>query len=202
MTGTSVSARDRLVQAAADLFHEAGIVATSVDEVVAAAGVSKPTLYAKFSSKSELLLAVLASRDAARRQVLTDVLERAGRDPAAQILAVFGWLARWLAEESFRGCALVNAAAELGGVEPGVREAAARNKAWVRARFAALARRAGLAAPDALAASLLLLMEGATTMALLEGGGQAGRTARAAAKRLLVAHGYDPASDQRGQARR
>ena len=52
----------RLLDTATELFYTEGIAATGVDKVVARAGVSKPTLYAHFGSKDELVAAVLERR--------------------------------------------------------------------------------------------------------------------------------------------
>ena len=49
----------RLLDTATELFYAEGIAATGVDKVVARSGVSKPTLYAHFRSKDELVAAVL-----------------------------------------------------------------------------------------------------------------------------------------------
>lgn len=49
--GHDISARERLMHAAAELFSRKGYAATSVREIVAAAGVSKPVLYYYFSNK-------------------------------------------------------------------------------------------------------------------------------------------------------
>ncbi|MDR0360498.1 MAG: TetR/AcrR family transcriptional regulator, partial [bacterium] len=58
---------DRLLREAADAFYEDGINATGVDALVERSGVSKPTLYAHFGSKRELLAAVLQRRHEERR---------------------------------------------------------------------------------------------------------------------------------------
>jgi len=53
------SARERLLREAADLFSRKGYAATSVGEIVAAAGVTKPVLYYHFASKEGLYLQVM-----------------------------------------------------------------------------------------------------------------------------------------------
>ena len=53
------SARARLTQVARDMFAERGFVATSLDDVVAEAGVTKGSLYHHFASKTELFAAAL-----------------------------------------------------------------------------------------------------------------------------------------------
>lgn len=50
------SARERLLREAADIFSRKGYAATSVGEIVAAAGVTKPVLYYHFESKEGLYL--------------------------------------------------------------------------------------------------------------------------------------------------
>jgi AcrR family transcriptional regulator len=54
-----VAVRDRLVQAAVTLFATRGYAATSTREIVAAAGVTKPTLYYYFESKEGIFRAIL-----------------------------------------------------------------------------------------------------------------------------------------------
>src|SRR5215217_4826375 len=108
------TARERLVDTAEALFYADGITATGVDTVVRAAGVSKPTLYAHFGSKDELISAVLEARHARR---------------VAELEGVQDVLAEFDAREGARGCAFLNAAAELG---PG-REAIVAEKRWLEA---------------------------------------------------------------------
>ena len=51
--------RDRIVWAAKWVFLEKGLDAASMDDVAAAAGATKPTVYAHFKSKDELFAAVV-----------------------------------------------------------------------------------------------------------------------------------------------
>ncbi|MEM7442963.1 MAG: TetR/AcrR family transcriptional regulator [Pseudomonadota bacterium] len=50
--------RNRIIEAAADLFHRDGIHAVSVDDVLAASGTGKSQMYHYFRSKDDLVLAV------------------------------------------------------------------------------------------------------------------------------------------------
>ena len=54
-TPTGPTARQRLLDAAADLFYRQGIGAVGVDLVSMRAGVSKRTLYQQFGSKDRLI---------------------------------------------------------------------------------------------------------------------------------------------------
>ena len=57
---TRSSARDRLLAAANDYFHNVGIGATGVDTLIEAAGVAKATFYRHFPSKDDLVVAWLS----------------------------------------------------------------------------------------------------------------------------------------------
>jgi AcrR family transcriptional regulator len=76
-----VTTRDRLVEAARELFIEKGYAGTTVHEVARRAGFTTGALYAQFGGKEELLSAAMA--DAIGGSV-NDALERAlpGRPPS------------------------------------------------------------------------------------------------------------------------
>src|SRR5271166_6657642 len=57
----TASPRDRLIEAATRLFCRYGVNSVGVDEIVAAAGTAKTTLYRSFGSKDGLVEAVLDS---------------------------------------------------------------------------------------------------------------------------------------------
>lgn len=58
----SVRRDARLLEVAANLFMERGFDGTSIDAVAEAAGVSKPTVYARYHDKRDLFAAVLRGR--------------------------------------------------------------------------------------------------------------------------------------------
>ncbi|MCZ6886228.1 MAG: TetR/AcrR family transcriptional regulator, partial [Alphaproteobacteria bacterium] len=57
------SKRDHLIETALGLFCRDGFHATGIDKILAASGCAKMTLYNHFTSKDELILAVLHRRD-------------------------------------------------------------------------------------------------------------------------------------------
>src|SRR5712692_9844931 len=91
-SGPRVSARERLLAAADELFYENGINLVGIDRVIERAGVAKASLYDCFGSKEELIRAYLKGR-AERRQAR--IVERiAGLPtPREKILGVFDLLA-------------------------------------------------------------------------------------------------------------
>ncbi len=185
--------RARLLDTATELFYTEGIAATGVDKVVARAGVSKPTLYAHFRSKEALVAAVLERRHGERVATL-DAWVRAHADsPRERLLAVFDWLASWHASVGGeRGCAFVNAAAEVAGTGHPAREVARRHKRWMRDYLAGLASEAGLPDPKRLGCDLMLLVDGANARVTVDGDLAAAADARRLAAVILDAYQGQP----------
>ena len=180
--------RERLTRVAADLFYRRGIQATGIDRIVSEAGLTKPTFYNHFPSKSDLIVSVLDLRSKSWQEALTARIARFSKDPRRQLLAIFDFLQDFLAEPGFRGCALVNGAVELPTASDPGKAVARRNKQWNRRLAEDLARNARMRDSKGLAAGLVLLMEGAISSAYVEGNGSAGKQARMAAKKLIQAH--------------
>lgn len=180
-----LSARDRLLAAADELFYNEGVHSVGIDRIIERAGVAKASLYNTFGSKDELITAYLEARNVARQARITTKLTRF-ETPRDKILGIFDILGELFAEPTFRGCAFQRATAESTG-GPGVTEVVASSRGWVRDKFAELARDAGAAHPETLAEQLVLLYDGATTAAQLDHRTSAAATARAVAALLLDA---------------
>ncbi|MDX2595759.1 MULTISPECIES: TetR/AcrR family transcriptional regulator [Streptomyces] len=182
-------ARDRLLAAAARRFYADGVAATGIDTITAEAGVAKMSLYNNFSSKAELVRAYLDARHEEWLGLYRARLERA-RGPREGVLAVFDAYAdhaEFAYERGFRGCGLLNAAAELPAGDEG-RAVVRAHKEEVERLIAGhlgelLPGRPGEA--RATAEHLAFLLEGAMARAGLEGDGDRVRHARAIAAALL-----------------
>src|SRR4051812_14859111 len=177
------SARERLLAAAEQLFYEEGINTVGIDRVIGRAGVAKASLYDCFGSKEELIRAYLQERHEARRTRLTTMLARY-TTPRERLLGVFDSLAELFAQPRFRGCAFVRASAEL---RPGSRlkSVCDESRVWIRTMFTNLARDAGAADPEALATQLVLLYDGASIAAQMDGNPSAAASARTVAAVML-----------------
>ncbi|GGQ35662.1 TetR family transcriptional regulator [Streptomyces virginiae] len=169
-------ARTRLLDAAEELFYRHGIQAVGMDRIRAASGVPLKRLYRLYPAKESLVTAYLERRDRRWTAGLRASVATSAQPP---VLAVFDWLAQWFSEPDFRGCAFLNAYGELGAAAP---EVVRVHKAELHALLAELVP-AG--APPALADQLLVLVEGATTVAALSPGPEPARRAREVAKLLL-----------------
>lgn len=179
--------RQRIVEAANDLFYAHGIAVTSVDDVVARAGVSKPTLYRYFPSKGHLIAAYLVLRDQINRDALEAAVSRHHPGTRDRLLAVFDWLDEWHQSPTYRGCAFARAAAEFDRDGHPADEIIRERKLWLRERLRDLAAEAGVSDVAATAGAFMLLVEGANTTAFVEGDLQAAGKARGAARALLAA---------------
>ncbi|MEU3416417.1 TetR/AcrR family transcriptional regulator [Streptomyces sp. NPDC006658] len=151
----------KILETASRLFYEQGIRAVGVEAIAEAAQVTKKTLYDRFGSKDDLIVAYLRARDGLWRSTLVKHVNSHDGPPGEKILATFGALRDWMRERSqLRGCAFINAAVELPENHPG-REVARDQKAWLLAYLEDLAAEAGAEDPAALAAQVLILHEGA-----------------------------------------
>ena len=186
----TLSAHDKLLNAAATLFYDNGITGTGIDAVVQRAGVAKKSLYNNFASKADLVGQYLEARHA--EWLSLNAARQAGaRTPQAQILAIFDAYrdhAEFAYEHGFRGCGLLNAAAELTAGDPG-RQVVRRHKEEVEALL--LAPLSELLPGDParagrLARQLSFLLEGSMARAGLEGTSDQLLEARDMAAELLV----------------
>lgn len=179
--------RERLLDAANELFYAEGIHTVGIDRVIDKAGVAKASLYSTFGNKEGLVRAYLELRQERRQARITAAVEKQ-KTPRDKILAVFDQLAVRARETDFRGCPFVNAASEC----PRDEESAARTvtlstRAWVRELLVRLATDLGARQPKVLAQRLQLLYDGAMTSASMEGDLDAIDQARDLAEGLLDA---------------
>lgn len=180
-----VSARERLLAAADELFYDEGIHVVGIDRVIEKAGVAKATLYSTFGNKEGLVLAYLQAR-LERRQVRISRALADIDDPRDRVLAVFDVLADFFRDPSFRGCPDVNASAE--SMRGSAVEAAVEvSRRWMRSLLVDLVREAGAPDPEQLGEQLRQLYDGAMMSARLDHNLGAAATAKAAAAALVDA---------------
>jgi AcrR family transcriptional regulator len=172
-----LSNRERLMDAAGELFYREGLHAITADRVADRAGLTKPTIYNLFGSKDTLVFETLQRRG---EQIRRTIEQRAGehQDSGRKLMEVLQVHAEMLTSEGFHGCPLVIAAVQ----------APHSNQAWLRGRLTLFARRAGLKSPDTLASSLVLILEGAAAMSAVQPSDLVAKHARAASRALIAAH--------------
>jgi AcrR family transcriptional regulator len=184
-TAVKASARERLLDAADELFYREGVQTVGIDRVIEHAGVAKASLYNTFGSKDELIRAYLESRHERTAARIARHMDKYTA-PRARLLAVFEAQAETIATPGFRGSAFVAASAE---ARPGsAADQASKNfRAWVRELFTRLATEAGAPRPVVLAKQLQMIYDGSGIAARSDQDTGAAIAARAAAGALLDA---------------
>lgn len=153
-----------------------------MEQVAEEAPVSKRTLYVRFRTKSDLVVAYLQDL-ASSGATLDSVLTREDIPPRERILRLFDQPAPEQAPA--RGCPFIDAAAEFPDPESAVHSCAREQKLRMVQLVAALATDMGCRQPVALAEQLVTLADGAASRAMVLGDADHGRHARAAAEVLL-----------------
>ncbi|WP_203580726.1 TetR/AcrR family transcriptional regulator [Microbacterium hibisci] len=180
------SARQRLLQAATDLFYNEGIHSVGVDRIIEEAGVTRATMYKQFAGKEGLVLAYLEGEDEGLRTLFAQAAE-ASDDPAVLLDLVVGGIEQDIRDRHTRGCPFINAAAEYPDEGP-VRELIADHRQWFRETLRRLAAGAGLRDPEGVAASLVLLRDAALVGGYLDGHDRVGPAFARTARDLIASH--------------
>jgi AcrR family transcriptional regulator len=179
--GDSV-ARERILEAAYELFSQHGIRAVGIDAIIQRSGVARMTLYRHFASKDALVLAFLELRDErwTRDWLQHEVMVRTA-DPAARLLTIFDVFDGWFREADFEGCSFINVLLEITDRTNELHVASASYLTRIRSFVEDLATAAGAADPAGLAHKWHILMKGSIVAA-----GEGDRDAACRAKEVAT----------------
>jgi AcrR family transcriptional regulator len=185
---SSAVVREKLVDAAYELFSRQGIRAVGVDTIIARAGVAKMTFYRHFPSKEDLVLAFLDRREQLwTREWLEAEIKRRATTPREKLLAIFDLFEEWFQRDDFEGCSFIGTMLETSSnAESRVLGATRAHLANVRLLVQGLAEEAGLRDPRELAWNMQLIMAG-SIVAAGYGDPEAARRARRSAEMLIDA---------------
>jgi AcrR family transcriptional regulator len=179
--------RARLIHAAIELFYSHGFQAVGVDQILAAAGVTKTTFYKHFESRDDLFVAAIQQRDQWEMLAWNRAIQKlGGDDPRQQLLAFFDVLDVWFNAPDFRGCQFINAAAEFPNPHDPVHTVAAQHKRKNRDYFRDLAAAAGAADPESFADRYTALVEGTLVLRQVHGRDDAARVIKPAVEWLVA----------------
>lgn len=180
--------RQRILDAAYRLFRQRGFGRVSMDEIAAAARLTKRTLYHHFRSKDDLLADVLRAQDELALQAFRTFGDKLSGSAEAIVAGLFADLAVWADRPRFLGSGFTRLVIELADM-PGhpARAIARRHKAKLEGCLADLLAESGVAQARELARAVWLLSEGAISLILVHGDrGYAAAAAKAAM--TLVRH--------------
>ena len=180
-------ARERLLEAAYELFSRRGIRAVGIEEIIKGARVAKATFYRYFPSKDALVVAFLERRE---RVWTLEWIEAEARsrtsEPEGRLLAIFDLFDEWFHRDDFEGCSFINVLLEMGP-DHALGEASVRHLANIRTLVARLAEEAGLRDLDSFSRSWHILMKGSIVSAA-EGDQDAAKRGQAMARLLIDQH--------------
>ncbi|WP_054895927.1 TetR/AcrR family transcriptional regulator [Pseudomonas sp. NBRC 111137] len=181
---TQNETRDIILDVTEKLIYRHGIAATGMDLLVKTAGVSRKSIYRYFANKDELVIAALQRRDERWMQWLRSEVEHSD-DSGQRLLELFSALKRWFGSADFRGCAFINTSGETGDAQDPVRLFAKAHKRKLFDYALELCQAHGTPDPEQQAAQLLILIDGAITVALVMGDSTAADNAQCMARTLL-----------------
>lgn len=176
--------REKILATAEQLIYQNGIHAMGMDLLVKTSGVARKSIYRHFANKEDVASAALNERDERWMQWFRSESDK-GETPQDRILNMFTVLKSWFESESFRGCAFINTAGEVGDPDDPVRLIAKVHKQKLLDYALELSRQLDTGHAEELARQLLILMEGAITVTYVMGDQDAADNARDVAKVLL-----------------
>jgi AcrR family transcriptional regulator len=157
---SKVPMRERIVEAATDLFYAQGLRVVSADKIIARVGITKVTFYRHFPKKDDLIVACLERRAAWEREAIAGA-----RQAASDVPELFRILAGAIGAEScrpgFRGCPFINAAAEYADPEHPVRRVVDAHRRWFRQTIQDLLDEISVPDSARVADQLVMLRDGA-----------------------------------------
>ena len=174
----------RILEVASALFYERGIRAVGVDLIALEAETTKKTVYDRFGSKDGLVAAYLSRRGELWHTFIADWLATHPAEGPERVLSVIDAEQAWRAG-SLRGCAYINAYAEIGNTDHPGAEVVRTGKAQARELFVRLAAEAGIGDPEAVGTACHLVYEGMLVSVSAGGRAAAYDEARDAMRTLL-----------------
>ncbi|MDR6972890.1 TetR/AcrR family transcriptional regulator [Leifsonia shinshuensis] len=152
--------RERIIDAATELFYANGLRAVSADRIIEKVGITKVTFYRHFPTKDDLIVAYLEKRAAWERGAIQGACAEANHP-----LEALRMIANGIGEEScspgFRGCPFINAAAEYPDPSHRVRLVVDAHRRWFRDATRGLLDQVGVADSSRKADQLVMLRDGA-----------------------------------------
>ncbi len=168
MTETKSKARQRIVETAERLFYAEGVRSVGIDRIIAEAEVAKMTLYNHFSSKDDLILAVLQFREVKFGGMFEKWMERHVKKGTDRFEAFFAALKDWFDSPGFRGCAFINAVVELADARHAASQFSAEHKERFHEMLKEIITETGGKKAASAAPAIALMVEGAIVTAVME----------------------------------
>jgi len=174
----------KVLASAEQLIYRNGIHAMGMDLLVRTSGVARKSIYRYFATKEDITAQALSARDIRWMNWFRSESDKA-ETVEERILNMFAVLKGWFESEGFCGCAFINTAGEVGDPADPVRQVAKAHKQKLLDYCLELCQQLLAREPAALAKQLLILIDGAITLARVMGDYSAADSAREVARVLL-----------------
>ena len=185
MEAVTAPVRERLIEAASELFYAQGLRAVSADRIIERVGTTKVTFYRHFRTKDDLVVAYLEGRAAIEREGVGGAVAHAGGDAETALRLMSEGLGAVACSPGFRGCPFINAAAEYADADHPVRKVVDEHRAWFRSMLQKLTASIGIDDPT-VAEELMMLRDGAMVSGYL-GNAEKVSAALLSASRAVIA---------------
>lgn len=188
--GTVLSTRERIIDAAGDLFDEFGFSEVGLDQILARAEVSKTTFYKYLESFEDLQRASVERRGDQWLDATQSAARKAGDgDPTRMIHALVAATCDWILQPGYKGCYFIRACSEF----PTETDPRHRAALFVHQRFEELvvqfATAAGIADPVGFAQDLNIALSGAIVCEAMGKPGTTAERLKRVCELLFRAHG-------------
>jgi AcrR family transcriptional regulator len=158
------------MDAAYALFRQRGYTRVSVDEISAAAGITKRTLYSHFKSKDSLLESVLEAQHTMAFAAFQTFGRKLSGGPEQVVRSFFKDLSRWSLKPRFAGSGFTRIAMELSDL-PGhpARRISSVHKKLLEGHLIEVLAKAGLPNAEKHGRQIWILCEGVVALAVIHG---------------------------------
>ena len=163
-------ARDRILDVASRLFLEHGVHPVGLQQIIDECGCGKNLLYRQFASKDELVVAYLRRCRQEWETIIGEAIQRAGDDPARQLVGVVHAVAGQVCDPGYRGCPFLNTHAEFRDPAHPAHQVSTEHFDALREQLREIAGRAGLHDAHGVAERILLIVYGLYSTGAVLGG--------------------------------
>jgi AcrR family transcriptional regulator len=158
---TGPATRERILDAATQLFYAHGLRSVSADRIVTQVGITKVTFYRHFPTKDDLIVAYLERRAKWERDAIQGARSAAPGEPAVALRMIVDGIGQESCSPGFRGCPFINAAAEYADPDHPVRLVVDAHRRWFKQAIEDFLGELGLTDSSDVADQLVILRDGA-----------------------------------------
>lgn len=177
--------KQEIINWAYDRFYDGGFHATGIDAIMAGSGISKRSLYKYFSSKEDLIEAVLDQYGEVIAGTLFAPVLSQNYGAQDQIIALFDARKTMMEDNPIRGCLGIKASQEYVGGHEGIFTRGKGSAVHVENIFVSICERGRFADPKKLGKQITILFQGAVLLAQVYGESSPFMAAKDAALRLM-----------------